>query len=263
MGDIESPTPAATVSPTLNPKDLDILNQTMSLFSRNETCVLPCWWGFRPRKTTIAEIQADITRELDRKLLDPFERIDGLIDYSINLDFHSLTDYSVEVGFVVKDTELISTRIVLVEPNKWLEHKDFELAQLFEKLGEATEIYVGINPATRLFALYLFYNSKGVVAEYTVNFQDQQFTESNDPIQLCPRPGQIDHIKFWLQANADDTANEEKNGNIPQVEPGNTPTLQMVTGQSIHVFTRFFEDNPMGCIASLSYSELSEKGYLR
>lgn len=261
--DSEMPTSAATVSATLEAKDLDVVNQTKSLFSRNATCVLPCWWGFQPRKATIAEIQAVIMQELGRKLSDPFERSDGLSDYFLDLDFHSLTDYSLEVGFVVKDTELISTRIVLIEPNKWLEHQYFELSQLLEKLGKPTEVYVGVNPAMQMFALYLIYRERGVVAEYNVNFEGQQFTESTEPIQLCPRPEQIDHIKFWLQANADDTEYEQTNGNIPQVNPDNTPTLQMISGQDLNTFTKFFQVHPNGCLALPSYSDLSNKGYFR
>jgi hypothetical protein len=105
--------------------------------------------------------------------------------------------------------------------------------------------------------------NSGVVAEYIINFQGKQFTESDIPINLCSYPEQIDSIKLWLQADAADTRTEQINGNIPQVDPTNTPTLQMVTGKTVDFFTKYFQENPDSCIEALSYSALSEKGSLR
>lgn len=248
-------TAVATGSPTAVAQDVDVLQPVISLLETNGNCTLPCWWGLKPEISTVSDIKTLLRKTLNRETEAPFVREDGLIDYYLNLIFVPHDDSSLYLAFTTKNDVLTLTSVTFVEPNLWLPSAEWGPSQLLKQMGEPTDIYIDITPATKSFWLYVVFNDKGVMVEYGVAFQGDQFNEGSNSILLCPRAEQITYSKMWLQNQAVDMMAEHLLRNPTKPTSEYFHTLKATTGLEISAFAKLLATDPESCIKALAYQQ--------
>jgi hypothetical protein len=246
----------ATESPTLAPKDADALQPVISLLQTNGNCRLPCWWGLKPKLSTISDIRPLLRKSLNREPEAPFIRQDGLIDYYLKLSFIPQDEPSLYLTFTTDRDLLVRTEVVFSQPNSWLSNKQWwEPAQLLQHMGQPTNIYITISPSTKSFALYIVFNDKGILVQYIVDFKGDQFSEESNSILLCPRVEQISYTKMWLEDKAVDMMASHLLRNPSRPTSEYFPTLKATTGLEISAFTKLLAAEPEACIKALAHQK--------
>lgn len=251
----------STASPTpILGKTLTEIEQVQQLMHNNAGCQLPCFWQFQPRQTTLKDVTQFIGIDYREDLKDK------ALDYNFYVSGTKPPDEALmSIGFEMDNSLLRRMTVFLQQPNKWLPVHTMELSSLLAKMNSKPEIYVAIKASTMRFFLVVVYNQQGVMAQYTFDFEeDQFFPYTSKPIHLCPRKSQNTSIILWLQNSEDKSLVEDLI--YPAMPTGSLRNdkfrrpIAFVTNLDTESFIKYVLANPEGCIDALSFDELSKRG---
>jgi hypothetical protein len=233
------PTPTKILRPTLSPDQAQAL--ALKMIKTNGDCLLPCWLGIEPGKTTWDEAFDNLNTFADH--------ISTLTSdvYGIIFKFPQNTYRVDKTGATVFVRNGIVDQIMTPE--------DISLSELLSKYGSPTEIriraigYNTMDPIGR-FTLVLFYNDKGIMAVYDGTNEKSQI------IHICPK-----HIlgpqQVWLLWAPADILTFSDAGrqtllisDYPPPAEEDYITLEQLTDLSIEAFTQRYKDpkNQSVCI---------------
>lgn len=242
-----------------------------------EECKLPCFANIRPDETTLSEIQGlsiDLFDE-DESILaqfdKPFEREDGLVDYTLVINDNEDIEGFFDIGFLVSQDGLLHRfKAHLFQPENWLESTILDISVILGILGTPDEIHIAIVASQPpQFSIVLGYKTLGTVFLYTYRFKPEQLTQSGEPIPLCGSWSRTYSVNVWIQAIDEDSYNALllENLRIGESESlGETVysafwPLERITNWNIEDWAQFLVENPEWCFDALSYEELLEAGY--
>lgn len=162
-------TPSRTPRPTLPKDQAQALAQ--KLRQTNGDCLLPCWWGITPGKTTWEDANSFL-KTLDSNILhlDPDT-------YGVTVRFpEKAYKYPVIGGTFFIENEIIESMRIQV---------DLPLHALFTKYGAPDKIYIKargyiLAHDVGWFTLILFYESQGILAVYN------GITNKGPIVGICP-----------------------------------------------------------------------------
>jgi hypothetical protein len=254
---IPTPTPSATpINLLTSHRTLEAI-QTLML--ADDDCTLPCFWGFVPGETALAHVEESVHSNLDADLIAD-------VDSSSQVVWRTLTVESrITALFTFEDNTLSLITAYLYEPYEWLPENRFELQHFLTEMDSTPDVYIGINSVTQLFFVVVIYNDADVMAEYAFEFKDDQFTETNSPIQLCLLPQQNLRTTIWLQDQ--DFYELVENQIFPTSPPGTIrssdyyKSVEFNTGIDTEIFIEGLIKNPDDCVEAFSYVELRDRGY--
>jgi hypothetical protein len=254
----------ATATPFPTPINLPFapraLDELETLLLPHEECTLPCFWEFRPGFSTIDEVAAFLQLKTG---IGYFEDI-------LVLDYHFIeegsTDPIFSITFTVDQGILSWMQVFLEDLDEWLPDNTLSMATLFERVDSEPEIYVSINAATNMFFVLVVHNDKGVMAQYAFEFQEDEFTESNNPIILCPLMERNTSLVLWLQ-NEDQPTPVQEHIDLPPRSNINglrdiDESIEFFTGMDSATFIDHITNHATECIEAFSYIELRRRGYV-
>lgn len=265
--------------PTPRPPNNDLLPILQKLLEKPmEDCILPCFWGVEPNETTTSEMLEIVTQAFagNEFIHDELEyetegEVEGkTIRYrQFTLIFEPAGTFL--IGFSVDEKSQIDrVDLAFSELNQWLETPHmFELSQLFAVLGTPADIFVVIaiyptDTSEQFFYLYVGYPDKAVLVVYEFKFEDEEFTFSDQPLQLCPRHTQNLRISVTLQSpdNNDHIKESWRELDDPTISYGRSSwSVKDLLGIDVETFTQIILQNPDECIEAPSYNELKSKGF--
>lgn len=238
----------------------EVLSRIQELMSTNFNCIAPCFAGLEPGVSTTNDIREFIIKiDYDNIISDQLEDASS---YNFSLFFNE--DGMLSVGLSTYNHILQRTRIGITNPNSWLSENAFNLLNVLNDLGSPENAFIAFSGPPLGFTMVLVYNAKGVLIRYQATFNPDAIHD-NQPLPICFSSDRVDlyQIDVWLQ-------NPENSHLIEKNQPGLRDThqevrpfwpLERVTGYNEKEFTKFFMDNPDGCVEALSPDELSEAGY--
>jgi hypothetical protein len=235
-----TPQPTSTVTPTWTPRPTLPPDQAqaygLKIFKTNGNCLLPCWIGLSPGKTTWNEAYSFLAI---------------FADYVTNDYPLSLTQVA---HFKFPDTSYrgvsetgatISIRDGIIDQIRTPE--DISLSNLLTTYGAPTEIriwaigYGTADPVGR-FTLVLFYQDQGIMAVY------EGINEKAKTIHICPNHIQGPQLTWLLWAPADRLTFAEAGRKTllisdppPPAESDYIP-LETLANLSIDAFTQRYKD---------------------
>lgn len=162
-----TPEPPAIPNATFTPITLSNteIQATLEYFSKNETCLLPCWWGLSPGETTIDEIYTMLAPLASQIVYD------DNVSYNPDVEgyYFALESIDAEYDYFVLDDKVVEMRIhELISIQNILASmgepkKIFLRAYRPEQACENCELGMGLAlyyPDDRLAAVYYIYNAK-------------------------------------------------------------------------------------------------------
>jgi hypothetical protein len=244
-------------------RDLDLLPvfETLST-AEYDSCVLPCWWGFRPGETTLSEIVSflevnDFQRQWEESIyssisLEQYTRSEQFVLY-----FHENSFFgSFTISFSFDENDLLrAARVAFNDPDQWLSPgADISsLAMLLEQVEETPEIYIAENPSTfRIsgYRLVVIFREQGVRVNYVFDLSgDNPINGPLETLRLCLDLDRTNGIEMTLSAS-------------PITDPlpdfYKTPEAASGIGISTEEFVEFFRENPDDCLDIAEYQRESE-----
>ena len=256
----------------------DVIEELLNFsIESSEECTLACFAEIQPHETTMPEIQ-----ELSSKLFDedesilaqfdrPFEREDGLIDYTLIVNDDEEIEGFFDISFLVTQDEVLRRfQTHLFQPENWLNSTVLDISMILNSLGTPDEVYVAIAASQPpQFSIVLGYETLGIVFLYTYRFEPERLTQSDEPIPLCGSWERTHSINIWIQAVDEDFYEDLLEEYLRIDEAENTDEivyrafwpLEKMTKWNIEDLTQFLTDNPEWCFDALSYEKLLESGY--
>lgn len=242
----------------------------------NEGCILPCFAGIRPSETTLSELiefsedlfdgNEDILAVFD----NPFEREDGLLDYTFRFPLWEVSG-SYNVSYIVSPEQNIMQqfRSYINQPANWLNSDILSISNTLHLLDEPSDIYISISGSQpSYFEIALAYKALGILFVYKYYFEPEQLTQGDEPIPLCGSWEDVFQISVWIQA-VDAEMYQMLMDERLRLEEENTTEIVYRTFRPLHQMTnwdktdltQYLIHNPDWCIDAHSYEELRESGY--
>ncbi len=235
--------------------------------SADTACELPCFWSFKPGKTTNNEIETFIYNTLKKELtIGQTPSKEDILHRSVSLTFNaSYPMQSMTVYFTFKHDVLSLLHVDLSNPEEWLPQNRFEIRGLLNAIS-FNDVYIASHISTGSIGLTLISQDKKVTVEYDLPLKVDGNVISplvNRPLLLCPNPELTTHLSFWLQ---DETMDEPfdwlaTNPYIPNSSLKIYQPVKWMTGLEADEFIAHIIENPTDCVKMLSYPELRKKGY--
>jgi hypothetical protein len=237
------------------PSNLEQLQALMSIYSGDESCSLPCFWGFRPGQTRVEEIASFSPPDFDYTNLDHRYNI----DYSFVEDGGDSRRPTMWMAFTIDDGLLYQTEVFLENPANWLPVETFELPSFLERTGSPTEAYVSININQSRVFLGLLFEESHSLAQYSFQLEYEEEGFSPDvPYLLCPSLNFTRHVRLWLRDG--DIGNLRETAR-PEVAINRVLPVEVMTNLNPEDFTQQVVENPDECIELLSMNEMVEQGF--
>jgi hypothetical protein len=252
------PTPTAfpTAISILDPPQT--LEEVQELLLPDDTCQLPCFWGFRPDFTTSDEVLSFTRRQDEFAGLDSFD-----VDYY----FEDYREPKLTIIFLVESNMLEAMEITIM-PGDWLPVGTFELSELLARMpSQPDEIYIMLTPVLGVVVMPV-YADNGVVVHYQFHLKypgDRLDHQARTPLYLCPTfdsDNEIfdESVRLWLQ-NDIGQAFLERYAEIEQGTSNRYWSVERMTGLTVAEFVEQVTEQSDECIELPSMPELREQGY--
>ncbi len=242
--------PLPTASPSYK-----ILSIRRSLISADSDCKLPCFMGLKAGETSLSDLEKSLVRVQNTPFILTY--FDGGVTYNTSLS--QKENGSLLAGFTARNDHLDSISLILSRSSDWLPKNIFLLSNVLDVLGEPDNVYVAIAGPPLSFTMVVVYNRAGVMIRYQAYFKEwvaKQLENTDDPFLICLVPNLVDvnSLYVWLV--------NPKSGNLvetqlPDLHDDKHETrpfwsIEKMVGINEQQFTRFFIDNPQGCLEAPS-----------
>lgn len=257
------------VEPSATPSTDDLQNQELlsaitELLQPDDDCQLPCFWGFVPGITTVADVETFWTTVLDTPI-EPINADDGRIFATFWTDFvpqSGYTDISIEMTF--SDNTLSRLNVGTFNTSIWLEDDWISLTDAIKELTDDTEFFIRVNKGD--ISVLLINAKANIMLQKTYRLRVNEniiSPKSLEPLLLCPTTDNLFYTSLWLLDGDIPISLEEILGTqiVTGRELAPYQPINFMTNLSADEFSEFVLENPNDCIEMLSYSELLELGY--
>lgn len=188
----QSPTPdehTPTVAVTATWNLQQVLEYVRELLTDNAECVLPCWWGIEPGKTTWQMAEA-ILSPLALQIGAP-RRVSSQIAYDVLIPVppdifptRLLHRYVVQDGIVQRMEVMLGDLAA------------YRLPELLAKLGEPNEVWIETYARKREgslpFLIVLYYPDQGVLASFGIEADVE-----DGYVVACPQTSLASYLVLW------------------------------------------------------------------
>jgi hypothetical protein len=236
-----TPQPTSTLTqewtprPTLSPQQAQAFG--LKLFKTNGNCLLPCWIGLTPGKTSWNEAYAFLAT-----FADSISSRDNLLSKVHTIRF-KFPDTSYRGVSETAATIILQDGVI----DKIRTPEDISLSELLSAYGSPTEIRILIigtdtmDPIGR-FTLVLFYQNNGIMAVY------DGINERSKIVHICPNHIQGLQQRWLLWAPVNNLTFTEAGKEILLISPYPPPAesdyiaLENLSDLSIDAFTQRYSD---------------------
>lgn len=254
---------------TATPSQSDLLNQELlsvvnDLMQPDEDCLLPCFWGFIPGRSSLIDIK-DFWTTIIRLPIETTPSEDDVTFASFWTDFlprNAYTDISFSMTF--KGDVLWLLKVSTFNTSIWLEDDWLSLWRVLQEVGnDDIEYYIGVRQGQ--IVLILLDITSNIMIQKTYSFQaNSNMSPDNDtPLQLCPTLDNLIYTSLWLLSDDTSISIEEIIGNptLPGSKLASYEPIEVMSNLNSEEFSNLIRENPENCLDILSYAKLIELGY--
>ena len=241
-----APTLTPTAQPTLELSELE--NYIQTLMKADAGCLLPCWWGITPEKTTMLDVNRFLNRLGVTIYSNPYiDELGETIIHSPKIVIGGITSYY-NFDFIERNQKLdgIYAGGQELEPSEYYQSfwSNYSPPQIIQTYGNPSEVLLrapgmtGIGDTGRTgYSMWLIYDQLGVIIRYDGGVADL-------PIyHICPTFGDsesaINRIDIYIQS-PENPLPLYKSDSILYDEYGTdtVKTIQDATGLSLENFSK-------------------------
>lgn len=253
-GTIQSlPTPTAFATATDIPEPPQTLEEVQELLQPDETCQLPCFWGFRPGYSTEAEVI---------EFLQPQAVGNNRPDLGYIFQETPEEDPIFSLGFDVADGIVSTINVNLESPDEWLPPQTLELPYLLSIMPSIPQALISINLSqSRFFLSFAF--DEGVIAQYAFKLRVKGGVVDpfeDNPFLLCPSID-LNNLIILRLHDGDIQSVLEEYGYPTFIKRNKIWTIERMAGISVEEFVDQIVEASDECIELPSYPDLFEMGY--
>jgi hypothetical protein len=233
------------------------------LLSTNQSCNLPCWWGFNVGVSSgfdwlafLEEYQL-VTEwsEIDTSDVPASEDSSGYIIYSLGP-----LGVGFNLGYSILEYKLRYLVLDFTTPNQWIS-PDIErltLPSVLAQLETTPEIYMFTDSigqwSTKDIQLIVIADNLGFMARYRFDISQRQpepiedYSDYGETLQLCLGITETTSLQMTIQDS--DYFDEPVSGDSKLVEtmPNQYHSLDETLGVDFETFVTFFRENPDECL---------------
>jgi hypothetical protein len=247
---VNIPSLTPTISPTLTAEERQIA--VRELLKTNSGCLLPCWWGILPGKTSWAETEQFLVH-LGVKVGSKPETDNGTIFHGTGgFDFTEIHIYN-NVGF---DEGKGVVETIYLEGDGSANTTDYQSiwaqyspSQIMASYGKPSRVWVNSsslkygNNGKSGYMIWIFYDNLGFMIRY------EGEVEYGSIYHICPKleGGAIIDIQLLLQA-PDNPLPLERDDSFVQLNKASIQSIENAAGINIDKFYKLFtEPGGSGC----------------
>jgi hypothetical protein len=250
--------PRATITPLPIIPEAEQVELLQELFSLNEFCRLPCWWGLEPRKAEFEEWIKIVTFFGNRTA---YPSNPNVTKYYHAWEFPLYDEVKISINYGVKD-EKLNNIIVMLHPKLMGQSfrgissfEGYSLSNIMEIYGMPSRVMIGNirtvhadpGPPYADYDIWVFYDHLGFSIFYRGPYRFPGAGE--DTLTFCLTYENIEMIGLYLQSPEDQVRLEKLVAvryGYPVIEEriadGKILGVEEATGMDITEFTSFMSD---------------------
>lgn len=265
MGRQVRATSVMTPTTTPLPDSLAII-ETLNVLMADETCQLPCWWGWQFGEDSLEQVQATADRNLDEPLFTRLEN--DYIHLSRSLE---VINYSIESALTarnprlnlwvdIKSDQLVASHLSIEAPTaSYVDFSPYIISEVLSKYGVPDEVSFFTNSLAFSMTIVLKYEASHYYFRYLLSYTlplDGTFDFENDLLALCNTSENIPFFELSVNLIPDELDSPlTQYENIREFEG---LSIDEITDLTAEEFTRIFSQRNQ-CFNTVPIREWEQK----
>jgi len=252
-----------SITPTSTPENQELVN-TLNEVIHDESCELPCWWGWNIGEDSLE--QSQVTGEMiwgDDLLMGESEDyiwLDVELNETMNSEIEESLFYSGAYAILLvdpKENKLFAARFYVGYPSaNYADLEPYMPAGILSKYGVPDEVTVELFSVTSPIELILRYKSLNLYVQYNVAYDAPYYLPEDYTIRLCNNLDNIIEFQLQVSISPEDINLPTGFWDNPATRNDSEFNLEKVSELSLEEFTEIFS-MPNQCFETLPLNELN------